>query len=96
MSKVSALTVLRPTPWCVTREQQDRFLVYNVKTDEMHLIPPTGYYVYQLCDGLRSVGQLEQELALTIAAPDDEVSWRVRQFLEQLLTRGILTIDEDV
>lgn len=93
VGKLSSLSVLCATPWCVAREQEDRILVYNVRTDEMHLIPPTGYYVYQLCDGLRTVGQLEREIARAIAGPD-EVSIRVREFLEQLVARGILTIDD--
>ena len=48
MPTVATHTVPRPTPWCVAREMEDRYLVYNVKTDEMHLIHPVGYYVYQL------------------------------------------------
>ena len=50
--------VLVATPWCVIREQAERFLIYNIRTDELHLVTRTGMYAYQLCDGLRPIGEI--------------------------------------
>jgi hypothetical protein len=35
-----APTLLTPTKWCVVRKQKERYLIYNSRTDEMHLVPP--------------------------------------------------------
>jgi hypothetical protein len=90
MVSIHADTVFQRAPWCVTREQEDQYLIYNVRTDEMHLVPPTGFYVYQLCDGLRSVGELEAQLAPAVDACEQEARVGIRTFVEQLVTRGIL------
>ncbi len=48
--------VLGHTAHCTVRPQESQHLIYNNKTDEMHLVSPTGAYIYELCDGsLQSV-----------------------------------------
>ena len=70
VAPVTRDTVLQSTSWCVVRPQKDQHLVYNSRTDEMHLVPETGFLVYQLCDGLRTIGEIERSLANTL--DDDE------------------------
>jgi len=79
-STVAADQVLGPTPWCVLRQQVGEYLVYNSRTDELHLISPLGHYLYLLCDGLRTVAEI-QELV-----PRDDVAG----YLADLADRGIL------
>jgi hypothetical protein len=76
-------TVLRTTAWCVVREQREEYLVYNSRTDELHLISPLGHYLYLLCDGLRTVGEVQAlfEPATASAIPG---------FLATLVARGVL------
>jgi hypothetical protein len=82
-SIVTLDTVLCPTTWCVVREQREEFLVYNPRTDELHLISPFGHYLYRLCDGLRSVAEIQALLdpARGSAVPD---------FLAMLAARGLV------
>lgn len=87
---ISGDSVLHPTPWCSVREQEERYLVYNRRTDEMHLVPPTGFYVYRLCDGTRTVGDVEAELAAALDADPGDLHRRLEGFLAALLARGIL------
>ena len=91
MSPTIALdTILTATPWCVVREQEDQYLVYNSQTDELHLLPPTGYYAYRLCDGCSTLREIEQDLAAKIPGDDAAVRDGLREFLAKLVVRGIL------
>ena len=75
--------VLCPTRWCVVREQRDEFLIYNPRTDELHLISPLAHYLYLLCDGLRTVAEIQ-------AMIDPRGSAAVPDLLAGLVTRGVL------
>lgn len=76
------------TPWCIVREQERGHLLYNPRTDELHLLQPTGYYIYRLCDGLRTVAEVAQELAR--ATGGTEVTGPTAHFLAALVERGLL------
>jgi hypothetical protein len=89
-------TVLQPTSWCVVRPQKSRHLVYNSRTDEMHLVPGTGYLVYQLCDGLRSVGEIERLLADALDDDGEVIHEVLTAFLGKMLVRGILEVADEV
>lgn len=82
------------TSWCVVRQQEDCYLVYNTRTDELHLIPPLGFYVYQLCDGLHSAQDLERDLS-ALGRPTTPDAGHLRPFLEELFERGIIDVDGD-
>ncbi|TGQ72913.1 MULTISPECIES: PqqD family protein [unclassified Mesorhizobium] len=90
MKKVEPDTVLQPTEWCVARPRKDGHLFYNSRTDEMHLVPPTGVLVFHLCDGLRSVNEIEDELAGALDSDRVAVHGALTEFLDKLVTRGIV------
>ncbi|BCJ56074.1 hypothetical protein Asp14428_75490 [Actinoplanes sp. NBRC 14428] len=77
---IAAGLTLTHTPWCVLRQQVAEYLVYNSRTDELHLIGPLGHYLYLLCDGLRTVAELQD------LVPGTDVAG----FLDDLVARGIL------
>lgn len=85
---VGPATVLCPTTWCVVREQRDEYLVYNSRTDELHLLSPLGRYLYVLCDGLRGVAEIQAMLGPDAAAA-------VPGFLAKLVARGVLEVVDD-
>ena len=87
-------TVLTLTPWCVVREQEEQFLVYNSRTDELHLLPPTGFYAYQLCNGWSTVGEIEDALAIEIRREPTVLGDRLREFFGMLVARGILAVEQ--
>ena len=80
---------------CVVRQQKEGYLFYNSRTDELHLVPPTGFLVYQLCDGLRTTGEIEQWLAEAIPGSRQATSEALGQFLGALVARGILEMTND-
>jgi hypothetical protein len=90
-----APTLLTATKWCVVRKQKERYLIYNSHTDEMHLVPPIGYYVYRLCDGLNTLGDIRRLLANGTGQDEAEVATLTDRFIHQLLDRGVLEASDD-
>jgi hypothetical protein len=91
----SGESVLLPTPWCTIREQEDKYLVYNSRTDELHLLPPTGFYAYSLCDGLRTVDEVQEALAKAVAAEPERLRRSLRTFFGGLIERGMLEVADE-
>lgn len=87
--------VLVPSSHCVVREQGEGQLIYNSHTDELHLVPPTGFVVYQLCDGLRTVGEIHNILSQSMQGEALLLRDSVYGFLGKLVSRGILEVDSD-
>lgn len=83
-------TVLTATPHCVVREQEDHYVVYNSRTDELHLIPALGHYLYRLCDGMHDIGTICR--TFSPGAPDTCADTRkhVMEYFGKLVDRGIL------
>lgn len=84
--------VLQPTDWCVVRRQSDEHLFYNSRTDELHLVPPTGFLAYQLCDGFRSVSEIENQIAESSGLDSRVLRQPLVDFFRMLVARGILEI----
>ena len=93
--ELSQESILQPTPWCTIREQEERFLVYNSRTDEMHLVPPTGFYAYGLCDGLRTVNEVQAEIEKALKGEPSGLRQRLHAFLGSLVERGILEVSDE-
>ena len=85
--------VLWPTPWCVVREQGEQYLIYNRKSDELHLLPQTGYFVFQLCDGFNTVSDIEKQLVSMMEVDEIELRSVLHNYLIKLIERGILDMD---
>jgi len=73
---------------CSVRPQEQQVVIYNSKTDELHLVPLPAYYLVQLCDGLNTVADLEKYCreATGAEAPRAELE----DFLLKLVGRGVL------
>ncbi|MBL0212255.1 MAG: PqqD family protein [Holophagaceae bacterium] len=79
---------------CVVRDQESGKLVYNPHTDELHLVPPTGFLAIELCDGLKTAGEIATGLASAFDIPPEEVRVALLSFFGKLVDRGILQIYE--
>jgi len=84
--------MLQQTSWCTVREQEERYLIYNPQTDELHLIPPSGFYTYKLCDGSRTVGDVRAVLVDQLLDDPSQIQGRLHRFLADLIERGILEV----
>lgn len=90
IARLTLGTILEPTPWCVVRKQNPDHLFYNSRTDELHLVPPAGFMVYGLCDGRRTVAEIESEVAEAMGEDTRSVRGPLLEFLERLVARGVL------
>jgi hypothetical protein len=90
MCAITDNTVFDRTEWVVVRPQKGNYLFYNSRTDELHLIPPTGHAVYELCDGLRTVAQINNQLSEGIDAEPSQFRDRLTEFLGALERRGLV------
>jgi len=88
--ELSPETVLVQAPQCIVRRQETQDLFYNVHTDEMHLVPKAGTYIYALCDGVTTIAQIEDAFCRVIQEDRSTVKGRLFQFLEQMVARGLL------
>ena len=48
----------------------------------------------QLCDGLRTLTEIEDEFIASLRAESDEARVALRQFLAKLVARGILEVQD--
>jgi hypothetical protein len=90
MRVITDKTVFDRTEWVVVRPQKGSYLYYNSRTDELHLVPPTGHAVYELCDGLRTIDQISDHLSEGIDAEPFELRNRLTEFLGALEVRGLV------
>lgn len=92
---LNSRTVLTPVGHCTVREQEEQFLIYNNRTDELHLVSPTGCYVYWLCDGVRTLGELQTLLGVPAEFHDEVLDVRLGRFVADLAERQILEVSSD-
>lgn len=90
MTNLAPDTILQPTEWSIARPQRDGYLLYNSRTDEMHLVPAAGALAVQLCDGLRTIEEIETELLAPLGGDRQAVGTALAGFFDMLLARGIL------
>lgn len=90
MTHLTPDTILQPTEWSIARPQRNGCLLYNSRTDEMHLVPSTGALAVQLCDGLRTIQEIEDELLIPLGGDRRAISTALAGFFYMLLARGIL------
>lgn len=90
MKAIASETILDRTPWVVVRPQKDNYLFYNSRTDELHLIPPTGHAIYELCDGLRTFDEIRNHVSQALDVESSILRERLTNFLGDLEARGLV------
>ncbi|MDD5385400.1 MAG: PqqD family protein [Gallionella sp.] len=79
---------------CVVRQQEEQYLIYNTKTDELHLLSPISFYLYSLCDGVSPLNELQEIFAAIVGHKANTLQITVADFLNQLLARGIIELTD--
>lgn len=74
------------SPDVITRPDAAGFLLFQVRTDEMHLVTPAGHVVWSLCDGSRTVHEIVDAVAPETARDD------VLAFLAELADRALVEL----
>ncbi len=77
----------------IHRDDPGGILLFQVRTDEMHFISREAFALYSLCDGTRTVTDIEALVAEH--APElrgEEGERRIEEFLEELADRTIIEL----
>ncbi len=77
----------------VTRNDSGGVLLFQVRTDEMHFVSDAAFALFSLCDGSRTVAEIEELLARELPeldAPGARAS--VEQFFESLADRDVIEL----
>ena len=90
MHAIANETIFDRTTWVVVRPQKGSYLFYNSRTDELHLIPPTGHAIYELCDGLSTVDDIRDRVSKALDAEPAVLRERLKGFLGALEARGLV------
>ncbi len=77
------------TRHCSVRPQGEQYLIYNTRTDELHLISPVAAYVLDLCNGLNTLDDIANMFD-TGNSNRAEVTAQLAVFLRELDQRGVL------
>ncbi len=88
--RLSKELVLAQSDSCTVRRQENQYLLYNQKTDELHLLPNAAYFVYNMFDGKRSFGFILSAVLKASYDPEPEVHIMLGDFVLGLIKRGLL------
>ena len=47
----------------------DEFLIYSAERKEIHVVNPTGRMIWDMCDGMHSISDMENELRTHFSVP---------------------------
>ena len=93
-ARIAPETVMTRVRHCVVRPQEHSYLVYNQRTDELHLLPPEAYLVYGFCDGLNTAADIEDYICSLTEHSREEVRARLYELLDKLVVRGLLEVEQ--
>ena len=84
-------------PDVVLREEdEDGALIFNPDTNQIKVINPTGLFIWQQCDGSKSLEGVVSAVQETFdEVPGDEVQDQVKIFIDGLVGTGFIgTVEE--
>lgn len=91
LCRVSRSTHVRPRP-----EDDGRVLLYNPRTDELHMLGPIEALVFNLCDG-RSIGHLiaaVKDRVTESGVSRESVPAEILDLLRQFCERGLIDLGQ--
>jgi hypothetical protein len=78
------------SPHCVVRPQEECHLIYNTRTDELHLLHPEAYLVFLLCDGLNTIDGIIDMVACLNGGSRGATAQAVVDLISALLKKGVI------
>ena len=81
----------------IHEEDPDGALVFNPDTDKIRVLNPTGFFIWQLCDGSRDMEGLVGPVRASFdKVPEGQVSEQVMAYVEEMVTAGFIgTVEEE-
>jgi hypothetical protein len=70
-------------------------LLYDSKSDQVHILNETAMQIWQLCDGRHDEGEIAAELKRRYPDVGGELLEKdTNQVIEDFLAKGLVTLDE--
>jgi len=79
------------SPGCHIRDLGDERVVYEPRSHEVVVLNPTAVFIFERCDGNRSVADLLADLMACYDAPEDVLRRDLLETIEELRARGLLS-----
>jgi hypothetical protein len=96
VTPVQATRFIRNPDVVIREEDEDGALIFNPDTDQIRVLNPTGFFIWNLCDGsndLAGIVALVQRSFET--APDDQVHQDINEYIEGMTAAGFIgTVEE--
>ena len=95
---VTENTICLPSEDIVAREIEGDMIIVPLVAgigdadDELYTLNETGKAIWKKLDGIKSLGQISEELIEEFSAPADEIKKDVLGFATEMVTRRILAI----
>ncbi len=84
----------RRSPEVLAEDFDDELVLCEPVREQVVLLNEVGAAVWELCDGSVTVGEIAALLAGHTGADRERVAADVRAFVEDLVSRGFLTLEE--
>lgn len=82
-----------PTNRYKVNDLVDELLIYDAKSDKVHVLNDTARAIYLQCDGRRTVEQLARALMQEFDVDRATAMTDTRATIEQLVELGVLSLD---
>ena len=79
-------------------EDTDGALVFNPDTDQIRVLNPTGFFIWQLCDGSRDLDGIVFAVNNHFeGVPEDQAAEQVEAFVSEMVEAGFIgTLEDDI
>jgi len=65
-------------------------VIYDERTNDLHLLNPTATIVFHLCDGTATMREMSADISQTFGVPDDEIERQVRSLVRRFRDAELL------
>ncbi|MBW1768040.1 MAG: PqqD family peptide modification chaperone [Deltaproteobacteria bacterium] len=95
---VTACQYIQNPDVILKEEDTDGALIFNPDTDQIRVLNPTGFFIWQLCDGSRDLDGITLAVNNFFeAVPRDQVSGQVKEFVNEMVAAGFIgTVEDDI
>lgn len=83
----------RQMPDVTASDLDDELVLYNLRTDQVHVLNATAAAIWELCDGSLSVREIADVLAEACRVPLARVEPDVQNMLAEFHAAGLITLD---
>jgi hypothetical protein len=78
-------------------EEDGKYILFNAENELILVINPTGKFVFDNCDGKKTVGQIVKDIEDEFTVKEDmDLSFIVKEFVSTLLKAKLVKIKEEV